>query len=87
MDQPLFRSLHDLLLPDTAVSPETVGILTERLRSIADALEASLPALRWGHLAPREARPGLAEPSEDQEAMVMSDTEAEAAGELHPAEV
>ena len=80
MDEPLFRSLHDLLLPGTAVSPETVQVLTERLRSIASVLEASLPALGWGHLAAQEAQPGLAEPCDDLMAGMMSDTEPEAAG-------
>ena len=81
MDEPLFRSLHDLLLPGTAVSSETVQLLSERLRNIASVLEASLPALGWGHLAAREAQPGLAEPCDNQEAGMMSDTEAEAAGD------
>ena len=62
MDEPLTRSLHQLLLPDTVVSWDSAHRLIQRLRDISEGLEMSLRAPLSRHPTDHDAQPSMEEP-------------------------
>ena len=81
MDEALLRSLHDLLLPDTAFSRDSAHKLAQMLRDISDNVERSVRVQSNGHLKEQDTQVSMEEPSMEIAARTMSGGQAETSGE------